>query len=97
MGNWEVIHFQERLEDQARYGLFYLYAKIGKKKAEKLRDSGFLVTDSKESDKYPRLHRISWESALVPSADIYSLNENDKFYTLPQKLWIISMKNRSVS
>lgn len=85
---------EERMKSEAEFCLFYLYAKIGKNKAEELRSEGFEVEDSKECNYYPRLHRIFWGNAEV-EGDIVTLDEKSEEYSLPQKLWIITMKSKN--
>ena len=85
---------EEKLESEAEFGLFIANFKIGKVKAQSLRDQGCIVTDSKEVNYFPRLHRISWKSAKVECNNIQELDEKSETYTLAQKLWIISMKNQ---
>lgn len=88
---------EEVMKSEAEFGLFYCNRKIGKVKANSLREIGFDVTDSKEFDYFPRLHKISWKNAKVECEDISSLDENDEKYSFPQKLWIISSKAKSIS
>lgn len=83
---------EERMLSEAEFGFFHLYTKITKKKAKELQEKGFIVTDSKEKNSYPRLHKISWVRAAV-EGDIQNLDENDEKYSLPERLWIISKKN----
>lgn len=85
---------EERMESEADFGLFFANLKIGKNKANSLRDQGFEVMDSKETKAFPRLHRISWKQAILECKDVRSLDENSNEYTFAQKLWIISMKNQ---
>lgn len=85
---------EERLMSEAEFGLFTANFKIGKTKAKELKENGFEITDSKEFNYFPRLHRISWKNSVVECEDIKSLNEKDSKYSLAQKLWIISMKNQ---
>lgn len=86
---------EEKLMSEAEFGLFAASFKIGKTKASELQENGFEVTDSKEYNYFPRLHRISWKNAIVEcKEDVKSLNEKDLKYSLAQKLWIISMKNQ---
>ena len=87
-----VITVEEKMLSEAEFGLFFSYAKISKKKAQELRNAGFSVIDSKESNGYPLIHRISWQTAAV-NGNIQCLNENDDKYSFPQKLWIIASKN----
>lgn len=84
---------EETMNSEAEFGLFYAYSKISHQRTIELRKQGFIVTDSLESCKFPRLHRICWAQAVVETTDVKSLNENDDCYTPAQKLWIISMKN----
>lgn len=86
-----ITPLKETMKSEAEFGLFYAYAKIGKNKAEELREEGFEVEDSKELNYYPRLHRIFWGNAKV-EGDITTLNEKSEEYTFPQKLWIITTK-----
>lgn len=85
---------EEKLKSEAEFGLFVANFKIGKTKANELRTSGFWVTDSKEFNYFPRIHRISWKEAKVECKDVKFLNEDDPKYSFAQKLWIISMKNQ---
>lgn len=85
---------EEKLKSEAEFGLFSANFKIGKTKANELRENGFEVTDSKEFNYFPRFHRISWKNSVVECKDVNSLNEKDSKYSLAQKLWIISMKNQ---
>lgn len=86
---------EERIESEAEFGLFFANLKIGKNKATELLGKGLVVTDSKESNYFPRLHHISWKDAKVEIKEsINTLDEDSKEYTLAQKLWIISMKNQ---
>ena len=92
-----VTPLEERLISEAEFGLFYFYENITHKKAVELRNSGFIVTDSMESKKFPRQHRIYWGQAIVECKNVHILNENDSQYSFPQKLWIIAMKNQHVT
>lgn len=83
---------EEKLKYEAKFGLFFADLKIGKIKANELREEGFNVVDSKEVNYFPRLHHISWKEARVECDDVQKLDENSDEYTLAQKLWIISMK-----
>lgn len=85
---------EERMESEAEFGLFFADLKIGKNKAIELREKGLNVLDSKEINHFPRFHHISWKEAIVECEDVNSLDENSDEYTLAQKLWIISMKNK---
>lgn len=85
---------EEKLESEANFGLFTAYLKIGKIKANELRQNGLEVTDLKEFNYFPRVHRISWKEARVECKDVKSLDENDSKYSFAQKLWILSMKNQ---
>ncbi len=85
---------QEKLTSEAEFGFYYFYGKITKKIVTQLRNEGFTVTDSLQSKGYPRLHKIDWSNATVNYESINDLNENDACYSLPQKLWIISTKNK---
>lgn len=85
---------EEKLKSEAEFGLFSASFKIGKTKANELRASGCEVTDSKEFNYFPRIHRISWKEAKVECEDVKSLDENDPKYSFAQKLWILSMKNQ---
>lgn len=85
---------EDRLVSEAEFGLFHSYENITHKKALELRKQGFFVIDSMQMRKFPRLHRIYWGQAIVKCDDVHSLNENDPQYSLPQKLWIIAMKNQ---
>lgn len=89
-----VVPLNERMKSESEFGLFHIYSKIGKTKAEELREEGFEVIDSKEVNYYPRFHRISWEHATV-KGDIRSLDEKEDVYTFPQKLWITATKAKS--
>ena len=84
---------ETRMKDDAKLGFDYSYIRITKKKSLELKKLGFVVTDSKEKDGYPRLFKISWKDARVEYDNEASLNENDSKYTAPQKLWIISLKS----
>lgn len=85
---------EEKLKSEAEFGLFVANFKIGKTKANELRQNGLEVTDLKEFNYFPRVHRISWKEARVECEDVKSLDENDSKYSFAQKLWIISMKNQ---
>lgn len=85
---------EEKLKSEAKFGLFVVNFKIGKTKANELRQNGLEVTDSKEFNYFPRTHRISWKEAKVECKDVKSLDENDPKYSFAQKLWILSMKNQ---
>jgi len=85
---------EERLESEAEFGLFFADFKIGKNKANELREQGCNVLDSKQFNYYPRIHHISWKHAMVECSDVNLLDEKSDKYTLAQKLWIISMKNQ---
>ena len=85
---------EEKLLSEAEFGLFTANFKIGKIKANELREKGLEVTDSKEFNYFPRVHRISWKDAKVECEDVKSLDENDPKYSFSQKLWILSMKNK---
>ena len=87
-----VITIEEKLTSEAEFGTFKMYCKITKKKAEKLRQENLEVTDLKQTNNFPRIHRISWEKATV-EGDIYSLNPKSKKYSLAQRLWITAMQN----
>ena len=86
------MNIEQQMEAEAEFGLFFAYLKITKTKADELRRKGLNVTDSKESKKFPRLHRIAWENSHV-DGNVYNLDERDIKYSLSQKLWIISMKS----
>lgn len=88
---------EEIMETEANFGLFHCYSKIGMKKAVALREKGFEVTDSKEVNYFPRIHKISWKESIVVSDDVTSLDENSEEFTFPQKLWIISSKEKAAS
>lgn len=88
---------EEKLESEANFGLFTAYLKIGKIKANELRENGCEVTDLKEVNYFPRLHRISWKEARVECMDVNSLDEKDLKYSFAQKLWIISMKHKPLT
>ena len=92
MGKTPVVTIEERMKSEAEFGLFYYYAEISKRKAEKLRKEGFDVRDSKYNQGYPRLHRISWEWSSV-EGDIDTLDENSAEILFSQKLWIVSTKS----
>lgn len=85
---------EERMASEAEFGLFYAYLKIGKNKANELREKGCNVLDSKEVNYFPRYHHISWKDSMVECKDVNLLDENSDEYTFAQKLWIISMKNQ---
>ena len=85
---------EERMKSDAYFGLFFADLKIGKTKANELRENGFYVLDSKEAKNFPRFHHISWKNAKVECEDVNLLDENSNEYTFAQKLWIISMKNQ---
>ncbi len=88
---------EQKLREQANLGLFCLYASISKKHVAELRQRGFVVTDSHESNSFPRLHKICWRAAGASVFDyinIHTLDENNVKYTLAQRLWIISEKNQ---
>lgn len=84
---------EEIMKSEAEFGLFNCYHKIGKIKAQSLRNEGFDVTDSREVDYFPRMHRISWEDAVVNVEDVKELDENSDDFTHPQRLWIITSKS----
>jgi len=84
---------EDKMKDEAKLGFAYAYLKITKKKSVELSNLGFEVSDSHDSRYYPRLHRISWEKAKVEYDDYYALNENDKNLSLPQRLWITTLKS----
>ena len=90
-----IAHLEEKLESEAEFGLFFANFKIGLNKANELRSKGLSVTDSKEVNYFPRLHRICWKDAKVECTDVHSLDENSSEYNLAQKLWIITMKNKN--
>ena len=85
---------EERMESEAYWGLFFANLKIGKYKAEELRSKGFTVTDSKEVNFFPRKHHVSWKNAMVECDNVNELDENCEDYSLAQRFWIISMKNK---
>lgn len=85
---------EEIMKSEAEYGLFHLSHKIGRNKANELREQGLDVTDLKEVNFYPRIHYISWRKILIECLDVNLLDENSDKYTLAQKLWIIAMKNQ---
>lgn len=85
---------EEKLKSEAKLGLFVANFKIGKTKANELRQNGLEVTDLKEFNYFPRTHRISWKEAKVECEDVMSLDEKNPEYSFAQKLWIISMKNQ---
>ena len=86
---------EDKMKSEAEFGLFFADFKIGKNKANELREEGFSVTDSKEVNCFPRLHHISWKKAKVECENVNLLDENSNEYTFAQKLWIISMRNQS--
>ena len=86
---------EERILSEAEFGLFFADLKIGKNKANDLRQKGCDILDSKEANSFPRFHHISWKNAKVECEDVNLLDENSNEYTFAQKLWIISMKNQS--
>ena len=86
---------EERMVSEAEFGLFYIYARISKKKASELRRIGFSLLDSKESKRFPRTYRISWEWNIV-DGDLSEINENSDEYTFPKKLWLIAAKASTV-
>lgn len=90
----ELITLEEKLISEAEFGFFYYYGKLTKKMANQLRKEGFIVTDSKETRSYPRLHKVSWSNVTINCENVYDLNENDPKYSLIEKLWIISSKNQ---
>ena len=85
---------EERMESEAEFGLFFADLKIGKNKANELREKGFDVLDSKKVNYFPRFHHISWKDAMVECKNVNLLDENSNEYTFAQQLWIISMKNQ---
>lgn len=85
---------EQRMESEAEFGLFFADLKIGKNKANELREKGFDVLDSKKVNYFPRFHHISWKEAMVACDDVQKLDEKSDQYTLAQKLWIISMKSQ---
>lgn len=85
---------EEKLKSEAEFGLFVANFKIGKTKANELRQNGFEVTDSKEVNYFPRRHWISWKEAKVECEDVMSLDEKNPEYSFAQELWILSMKNQ---
>ena len=87
---------EERMKSEAEFGLFFADLKIGKNKANELRNEGLNVTDSKEVNYFPRFHHISWKEARVECDNVQKLDESSNEYTLAQKLWIISMKNQHI-
>lgn len=89
-------YLEKRMETEAGWGLFCCYEEITLKKALQLRKRGFEVTDSRDSNKSPRRHRIAWKDAVVKCVDVHALNPDSYCYTAPQKLWIIAMQNRRV-
>lgn len=89
-------YLEKRMETEAGWGLFCCYEEITLKKARQLRKRGFEVTDSNDSNKSPRKHRIAWKDAVVKCADVHALNPDSYAYTWPQKLWIIAMQNRKL-
>ena len=91
-----LIPVEEKMFSEAEFGLYNLYYIITLKKAEELREQGFVVTDSKETRNSPRLHKIDWSKACVGKfdyEDVSSLDEKSDEYTLPQKLYIVTYKN----
>ena len=91
-----TITVEEKMVSEAEFGLYNLYYKITKKKAEELRSQGFVVTDSKETRNYPRLHKIDWSKACIGKfdyEDVTKLDEKSEDYSFPQRLFIISYKN----
>lgn len=87
----------KQLMEQADLGLFYLYASISMRTVIELRKAGFSVTDSHESTKFPRVHRIYWKHAgdyVFDYDNVHNLDENNPSYSLVQRLWIISEKNQ---
>ena len=57
-------------------------------------DDPNVTANTKECNYYPRLHRIFWGNAKV-EGDIATLDEKSEEYSLPQKLWIITMKSKN--
>lgn len=91
-----IVSLEEKLQSEAEFGLFFAHQKITQTKAKNLRDEGLSVTDLHITRSSPRLHYISWKEAKVDCLDVHSLDETSNQYTLAQKLWIISMKNKLV-
>lgn len=89
-------YLEKRMETEAGWGLFCCYEEITLKKARQLRKRGFEVTDSNDSKKSPRRHRIAWKNAVVQCEDVHALNPASYAYTWPQKLWIIAIQNRKL-
>lgn len=90
-------NLEKKLIDQANFGLFFLYASISNKTANRLRKEGFVVTDSHESKVFPRQHKICWRAAGANRFDyarVSLLDEENPQYSFAQKVWIISMKNQ---
>ena len=93
------VSLEDKMISEAEFGLFYFYGILTKKKVSELEKMGFRVVDSHEKKTYPRLHKVLWVHAKVDDVDyndLKSLNEKDSKYTFPQKLWIISMKNKRI-
>ena len=85
---------EERMKTDAMFGIFFAHVKIGKAKAEALRQEGLKVTDLHDSTKFPRLHYVCWKESKVECTDVSSLDEKSDAYTFAQQLWILSMKNQ---
>lgn len=91
---------EEKLKSEAEFGLFVANFKIGKTKANELRQNGFEVTDSKEVNYFPRRHWISWKEAKVECEDVMSLDEKIQNILLHKNygfsLWRTSQLNFSL-
>ena len=85
---------EEKLINQAKFGLFFADLKIGKNKAFELQQNGFEVLDSREVNYYPRTHIIRWENACIDCDNVDSLDEYSKEYSFAQRLWIIAKKSQ---
>lgn len=89
-----MIPIEEKMKSEAEFGAKNLHYVITLKKADELREMGFIVTDSKEQRNSPRLHKIDWSKAgeKFKDVDIDTLDEKNDNYSLPEKLWIIASK-----
>ena len=80
----EMMHFA------AEKGFFSLSVLLTEKQRKHLRKKGFIIL--------PGSNTIIWAFASVNYDglwELFSLNEKDSKYTLPEKLWIIAKKERS--
>ena len=88
---------QGMMETAAKNGKFAATVMLSKTLPNYLQMPGFYAEDLKEVTYYSRKHIVSWKDAAVECEDVNLLDETSDEYTLPQKLWILSMKNKVAS